>query len=424
MPVSIAGALVGSRNLLPDRLITDSGGTYRLKQVARIAVSGLQLHFANWYANTAGTGDVNGPNSYTIGACYLEHAGTLAQVLFPGSATSVSVPAGGDVQGTVTRTIAAGDTYYIRSYVTPDTGGGSYPGLNGVVDYPVELHVKASDQANATGDLTQYGSFFGPCMVTGTQTGGSRYGVAVVGDSLAEGIADDFSAVDHVGYLYRALNGNRPFLIFAVSGEQGAEYVAQGAHRSLYIGPGAQYLICEYGINDLQGGRTLAQTQASMLSIWSAAVGRNAALRVYQTTITPKSSSTDGWTTTANQTADGAVEPIRPILNAWIRAGAPISGGGAVAVGTPGALLAGQPGHPLYGYLEIADLAESARDSGKWRVDGGAHTDDGIHPNVTGHLALIPGVSMTALAHVPLATATSSAPLVSALRRRLRLLAR
>jgi hypothetical protein len=34
-------------------------------------------------------------------------------------------------------------------------------------------------------------------------------------------------------------------------------------------------------------------------------------------------------------------------------------------------VLAGQAGHPLYGYFEAADLAESARNSGLWGVNSG-----------------------------------------------------
>lgn len=46
---------------------------------------------------------------------------------------------------------------------------------------------------------------------------------------------------------------------------------------------------------------------------------------------------------------------------------------------------AGQEGHPLAGYVEVADTVMSARDSEIFRVDHGALTDDGGHPNETGH---------------------------------------
>jgi len=390
----LTGKLVGGRNLRPSGLITDSGGTYRLKQTARIPVSAMQVTFPGWYTGPAGTGDSACPNAYTIHACYLEHAGTLTPVTFDGS-PSVTVPAGGDVHGTVTRTIAAGDDYWIRTYLTPASGG-SYPRLYAVVQYPDELCAKGADHANELGsdNLSDYGDVCGPVAITGTPTGGPRYAVAIVGDSIVNGSNDSFADYNRVGYLYRALNGQRPFLLLAVSGEQAAQYLTQGSMRARYVGVGAHYAICTYGVNDLQGGRTLAQTQASLLGIWTSAVAANPTVRVLQTTITPKSSSTDGWATVGSQTADGTVSPNRPALNAWIRAGAPTVAGVAVAPGTSGAVVAGQAGHPLWSYLEVSDVVESARDTGLWKA---GYTDDGVHPTETGHIAMAAALNLAQL---------------------------
>ena len=105
-------------------------------------------------------------------------------------------------------------------------------------------------------------------------------------------------------------------------------------------------------------GSTGAQIKSALLNIWFDLALRG--IKVYQTTITPHTSSTDGWTTLANQTPV-ASESIRVDLNDWIRAGAPIDGTtfAAVAVGTSNALLAGTAGHPLAGAqaLTPADLA-------------------------------------------------------------------
>ncbi len=46
---------------------------------------------------------------------------------------------------------------------------------------------------------------------------------------------------------------------------------------------------------------------------------------------------------------------------------------------------AGDTGHPLVGYFDVADATESARDSGKWRVDLGVPSTDGIHPETVLH---------------------------------------
>ena len=84
---------------------------------------------------------------------------------------------------------------------------------------------------------------------------------------------------------------------------------------------------------------------------------------MYQSTVTPFTSSSDGWASTANQTASaGSTERIT--FNDAVRAG--ISG--------------------LLGYFEVADQVESARNSQKWKVPG--YTTDGIHATNTGYLAI------------------------------------
>lgn len=73
----------------------------------------------------------------------------------------------------------------------------------------------------------------------------------------------------------------------------------------------------------------------------------------------------------------------REKLNDWLRDGSPLVDGAPAAIGTVGALRMGQAGHPLYGLFEVADVVETARNSGRWKTDGTIqkYTKDGIHPN-------------------------------------------
>lgn len=69
-----------------------------------------------------------------------------------------------------------------------------------------------------------------------------------------------------------------------------------------------------------------------------------------------------------------------------------VGGGCAMQIASaPGAtILAGASGHPLKGYLEIADSVEDAR-SGIWKYDGATanlYTSDGVHPSSVGHNAI------------------------------------
>jgi len=58
-----------------------------------------------------------------------------------------------------------------------------------------------------------------------------------------------------------------------------------------------------------------------------------------------------------------------------------------VAVGTPGALLAGQAGHPLTGHVEVADAVENTRNGGLYAVSASARTfSDGAISGGTANL--------------------------------------
>jgi lysophospholipase L1-like esterase len=202
--------------------------------------------------------------------------------------------------------------------------------------------------------------------------------VAVIGDSIAMGQGDATILTDG-GFIVRALDAAvKPYVRVAKGSELGQNFVAYStSRRRRQMLQWATHAIVEYGTNDIFGGRTLAQTQADLLSIWFTMWRRNA--QVWQTTISPRTTSTDSWTTTGNQSKNTAPQDAtRVTLNAWIRAGAPIdpSTKAAVTVGTSGALLAGSSLHPLAGYFEVADVIESARDSGLWKVPAVSGTGD------------------------------------------------
>lgn len=148
------------------------------------------------------------------------------------------------------------------------------------------------------------------------------------------------------------------------------------------------HAIVGLGTNDLTYEKNIGTSNAAAIAAlqlhllmhwnWCASGGQ----RVYAVTIPPRSLSTDSWTTVGNQTDE---IPSRITFNNWLRDGAPIVSGVAVAAGTGGALRAGSNGHPLAGYIDVADSIETARDSGKWIV---GYTDDGIHPTTAGTNAM------------------------------------
>jgi hypothetical protein len=113
---------------------------------------------------------------------------------------------------------------------------------------------------------------------------------------------------------------------------------------------GITHAVCEYGINDLVANIALATLQASLVAIWSSLAA--VVPHVYQSTLTARTASTDGFKSVAGQTPtagasfSGGATSIRSQLNTGFRT-------------VPA---------PLADYIELADAVETARDSGVFIV--------------------------------------------------------
>ena len=191
------------------------------------------------------------------------------------------------------------------------------------------------------------------------------------GDSIFFGFNEQnaYSAdtTGNVGPGERLLAGSLGYGVanMAVSSTKGKDWVLMDLGNfprsvAAVAGIGTHHVI-ELGINDL-ATNTAVQLQANIERLASFWVRRGR--RVYGTTITPKSSSTDAWATTANQSADGS-NAQRVAYNTTLRAGGVAN---------------------LTGYFEFADQLESARNSGIWKAPG--YTADGLHGTATAYAAL------------------------------------
>jgi hypothetical protein len=183
----------------------------------------------------------------------------------------------------------------------------------------------------------------------------------------------------------------------ASAGESAEVWLSSHALRGRFVS-GCDYAICDLGIVDVLGGASLATVQARLVAAWQHLAGLG--LAVWQDTLLPVSTSTDGWVTTTNQTTDSH-NPVRSALNQWVRAGAPLDNALVpVTPGTSGALTAGTGGHPLTGTFDCATLVETSThaygggtDSGIWKVAPGmALTSDGNIPGPAGCDVAAPGV--------------------------------
>lgn len=200
---------------------------------------------------------------------------------------------------------------------------------------------------------------FGPSAVLGSVTSPRNACVAVLGDSISVGASDgNFAAHGGTGIYGRSCDNLVPCMGMGVTGSSATNQQGHTAMRTdLMAKAGVTHAIVEYGTNDLTSA-TVANITTWLNIIHAAIKTAIPTAKVYQTTIIPRTTSTDGWTTTGNQTPvtgfTGGAGSNRATLNAAIRS---LTGFAS-----------------LTGFLEMADALESTRNSGLF-VAGASHTD-------------------------------------------------
>lgn len=367
-PVSVGG-VVSAQNSSQA-----TAGTSRVPFYLACAATNLRLLYPGWYINTQADTDL--PSSVSINAS-IEVAGVIYRVTFAGQTTgamqggpllsdplALSLPAGTLIY---VRTFNVTQPWYPNRYANPQAGG------QGGWTVTTDLTAPGS---GVIADAATFTPMLAPAAVLGTPQG-TAYPktVALYGDSIAYGQGDGIGngmGVNTVtpnlgggGYIARGLRTLGVGLINAgVQGDTVGNFVTPASVRRLSLLPDAKTFICEYGRNDVSNLVALATIQANLITAW------NLASKIYyavlQACITPRPNSTDGYQTLGNQTLIVAAEAIRVPLNTWLRAGAPMVAGVAVAVGTAGAIIAGNAAHPLSAVFDPCQFVESAPNSGLW----------------------------------------------------------
>lgn len=383
---------------------TDTPRTYRSQHVAFANITSLTLRYGNFYG-TASSAQGDGPGDLVI-ACSVElgggtsSSGSLVRG-YVGGQRQVTIKPGGTADITIPVAIAKGAAFYVRTAVISGTYGigifGNWASARGGVDNvgTGATNSGEGDNGSGGGDQTATGlptgtvfdKMFSPFALLGTTSDGAYPCVALVGDSVLNGFSDK----DDVGFGRRAA-GSIPHINLAHPGELARQFAVNGTSFAL-IEQRYQMLrfatdvICNYGVNDINSGRSVAALQGDYVTIWNMLKAFGA--RTRQTTIIPKTTTTDGWTTTTNQTKVSVpFDANRVTVNQWLRDGAPLSGGAPAAVGTSGAARcavlsstgtlkpASGPAHPLTMVVDTATLLESAQDSGLHSVASVRTTPD------------------------------------------------
>lgn len=333
---------------------TDTGGNYRIEHVAARVGLDPQIVYSNY----------NGANPVTITAAF-EYGGNFYPVYFKGKRAVVLDPNDLVISDPCPLTLPAAATFYTRTFVSVTSG---QTWVNNIFPHAEDQVSRSNGETDKTlGGATSYAFEYllAPvAVIAAAPWGASPLHAAGVGDSIMAGLSD----TNYDGWLVRAAAANGAGSVRATKGATLASTFTATATGDPFgqksLASLGRRIVCHYGNNDLTGSPSLATMQTRLSAIWQIFVDRGCV--VYQGTLTPRTTSTDTWATTANQTpeANYGASSTRTQLNDWIRT-------------IPS---------PLTGYIEVADAVESARNSGLWKAPD--YTADGVHPRDTGHAAI------------------------------------
>jgi hypothetical protein len=362
----------------------DTMQTSRMRFFTVGATSDIVVHYSN--SQVPG---ISGTNAAITLTASLEYpVGTFTKLTFAEGSSSYLLPWNGIIKTDVALVeLPANTEFQIRTCVTVQTGQvwlKQYITNGGTEGAVIGSDMTLSGTIGGSIDFA-----FGPTVVAGVGTS-RAYSVLELGDSIAVGQGDSGGANYKFSYDARGLFGRTftnqfPNFACAKAGETLAHWLPVSRRVFSPFLSLCERFICELGRNDLNAGVDTTTLQTNYITVWDSLLMRGVV--GYQTTITPQTTSTDNWATTTNQTPSSN-NATRIALNDWFRDGAPLDVVSRVAasVGATGSTVirAGQMGHPLLGFFDVADQVESARNSGLWKP---GYSGDGTHATPTGYIA-------------------------------------
>jgi len=375
VPLDPYTGLVATRCLAPISLNTTNKQLMaRSPHYSRTAITSLQIVIPNWYVNPSSThAELGSGANATVTASIEYPAGVFTQVLFSGIAAGTVPNLSYLVSDAVTVTIPTDTLFWVRIFwdggvggilsIPHDLTGTGLPGAG------LEVAVSGLTDKTMSGTVTAADNEFSPVAIIGTTTQPS---FVIVGDSIGLGDSSKETVGDASGDFGVVARGIGPLYAYSSmcqNGDQAEDFVASHTNRAA-IFAFASHAGIEYGSNDLYtNSASVATVQGLLQTIWGYMTALGPEKKVYQTTITPRTTSSDSWATTENQAqVSGTINGRRTALNDWIR-------------GVPSG---------AHGYFDIADALETSRNSGIWKVTGvaNAYTPDGTHPNTTSSLMI------------------------------------
>jgi len=328
----------------------------RTGHYARDNIVDLAIACANWRVD-------GGENSTSIGTLTCSAAieyplGVYHRVYYNGL-SSGSAPAGSTLWSDLTPIhIPKGELFWLRIRYTstgnmPWTYGGTVNYKNSNVGDAMEETLTDKTTSGTISD-TVFGSMMPTAIVGHT----SMPSIGGIGDSRYAGEKDTiFDITGAQGSLERSFGLNYPTLNFGAPGEPAQAFTLANAPERIKLLKYTTHILCGLGINDINGGDSSTNIQGYLSLIYK--IPEFGPREIIQNTLSPISSSTDGWTTTINQTTH-ANNADRVVVNDWIRAS-------------------------NRRHFDFADATESSRNSGLWTPN---YTPDGLHESTAGNMSI------------------------------------
>lgn len=275
--------------------------------------------------------EANMTTNFTATASIEYPAGTLTQVRF-GGATSQVVTAGYPIyySDPVPLRIPANTQFWVKCFLSWTGGSVAFPlssyGVCGAATEWATVGTGLSDNTMTTTTLSptypcppyQQGSGYIPAVFARFSSPVPVLGL--VGDSIDDGGGNGDiieSVYGGVGF-ERALRNVVPVLNFARFGETAANWATRPAGRLALTADAITHVLIGYGRNDLDGGASSSTLLSRIRVIADYYLSRG--VQVFVRTVTPRTTSTDGFITTANQTVHNAgFEAQRIAYNALVR---------------------------------------------------------------------------------------------------------
>lgn len=320
---------VTSRTAIP--MIISGSNTQisaRSWQVAYVPVSALQVCIANYYTGSSVSGVETTSGGTATVHIVVAYAGSYVDLTWGGlTSGTVSALTNGCTDLTALGfTIQPFSRFSINAYITWSGGGKAvYSSWSNACDRAngddFAIGTALTDHTKDTASLgANPANCWHPAAVMALS---NRSVWWLEGDSIVAGVNDmGADPSGGRGLLGRAAAALGPTLNYGIPGDRAQWYAANGTLRTqLAALAGATSALLELGVNDFYSG---ARTADNVLTDRSTIRANNAAaipgLKTFDTTVTPETTSTDGWNTTANQTPVSATgNNTRAAFNDFLR---------------------------------------------------------------------------------------------------------